>query len=122
MKNEIFSVSNDDFIWCYLFVHRLTLAFFSECGTHLGVTGRPPKRPKGEEGEVVDLRQGMEELSVAGKTATEEISQLKVDLYHEVVAHSSREEELVWLTEELVRLREKLGKKGPEMLKDSELQ
>ena len=50
---------------------------------------------KEREGEVSDLRQGMEELNAAGKAATEEISRLKVDWGREVVAHSSREEELV---------------------------
>ena len=49
---------------------------------------------KAKEGVVADLRRRMEELSVAGKAATEEISWLKVDLCHEVTARSSREEEL----------------------------
>ena len=58
----------------------------------------------------------MEGLSVAGKIMTEEIYQLKVDLYHEVTARSRKEEELA-------RLREELGKKGSEMLeKDFDLQ
>jgi len=52
----------------------------------------------------------MEDLSVAGKATTEEIIQLKVDLGWEVVAHSSREEELGQLTGEL-------EKKGLELLK-----
>ena len=39
----------------------------------------------------------MEELSAAGKVATEEISWLKIDLYHEVVVHSSREKKLAQL-------------------------
>ena len=42
--------------------------------------------------EVADLRRGMEGLSAAGKAATEEISRLKVDLDHEAVVRSSREE------------------------------
>ena len=71
---------------------------------------------KAKEGEVTDLRREMEGLSVAGKTVTKEISQLKVDLCREVTARSSREEELA-------RLREELGKKGSNMLeKNSELQ
>ena len=45
----------------------------------------------------------MEGLSVAGKTTIKEISQLKVDLYHEVTGCSCREEELA-------RIREELGK------------
>ena len=58
----------------------------------------------------------MEGLSAAGKTTIEEISQLKVNLCHEVTARSSWEEKLA-------RLREELRKKGWEMLeKDSELQ
>jgi len=36
----------------------------------------------------------MEELSVAEKASTEEISRLKVDLDHEAVVCSSREKEL----------------------------
>ena len=67
-----------------------------------------------KEGEVTDLCQKIEGLSIAGKTVTEEISQLKVDLRREVTTRSSWEEELV-------RLREELGKKGSEMLEDSEL-
>jgi len=69
---------------------------------------------KAKEGEVTDLCQKIEGLSVTGKTVTEEISQLKVDLRREVTARSSREEELA-------RLKEELGKKGSEMLEDSEL-
>ena len=58
----------------------------------------------------------MERLSVAGKTVTEEISQLKVDLCRKVTAHSC------W-KEELARVREDLGKKSSEMLeKVSKLQ
>jgi len=58
----------------------------------------------------------MERLSVAGKTVTEEISQLKVDLCRKVMAHSCRKKELA-------RVREELGKKSSEMLeKDSKLQ
>ena len=56
----------------------------------------------------------MEGLSVAGKTTTKEISQLKVDLCREVTARSSQKEELA-------RLREP-WKKGSEILEDSELQ
>ena len=71
---------------------------------------------KARKGEVADLRWGMEELSVAGRAVTEEISRLRVDFGHEVVAHSSREEELA-------QLRGELEKRGSEMLKrDSELQ
>jgi len=57
----------------------------------------------------------MEGLDAARKTTTEEICQLKVDLCREVTARSTREEDLV-------RLREELGKKGSEMLEDSKLQ
>ena len=71
---------------------------------------------KAKKGEVVDLLQEMGSLSATGKTTTEEISQLKVDLCREVTAHSSQEEELA-------RVRQKLGKKGLEMLeKDFVLQ
>ena len=52
---------------------------------------------KAREDEVVDLCRGMEEVSAAGKAATEEISRLKIDVGCEVVAHSSREEKLVQL-------------------------
>ena len=52
---------------------------------------------KVKEGEMADLRRGMEELSAARKAAIEEICQLKEDLCHEVRARSSREEELVQL-------------------------
>jgi len=72
---------------------------------------------KVKEGEVADLRQGMEELSTVGNVANEEISPLKEDLCHEVRAHSSQEEELVQLREELVQLEEELRKMGSEMLK-----
>ena len=67
---------------------------------------------KVKEGEVADLCQGREELSVAGKVVSEEISQLKVDLCHEVTACSSQEEELAWLRKELAQLGEELGKRG----------
>jgi len=56
-----------------------------------------------KEGKVADLRQEMEGLSATGKTTTEEICQLKVDLCREVMARSSREEELAWLREEVGR-------------------
>ena len=70
---------------------------------------------KAREGGIVDLHRRMEELSAAGKAATEEISRLKVDLNHEVVAYSSQKEEVM-------QLRGKL-EKGSEILKmDSELQ
>jgi len=42
-----------------------------------------------KEGEVADLRRGMEELSIVGKVTTEEFSQLKVDLGHEAEVRSS---------------------------------
>jgi len=61
---------------------------------------------------VVDLCREMKELSAAGKAATKEISQLKVNLCREVAACSSRKEELVRLREELAQLEEELGKKG----------
>ena len=56
-----------------------------------------------KEGEVADLHQEMDGLSIAGKTATGEISQLKVNLCHEVTARSSRKEELARLREEIAR-------------------
>ena len=52
----------------------------------------------------------MEELSVTGKAATEEISQLRANLDHKAVVHSHR-------YEELEKLRGKLKKKGLEVLK-----
>ena len=58
-----------------------------------------------KEGEVTDLHWEMEGLHVA---TTEEISQLKVDLCCKVMAHSSWEEELT-------RLMEELRKKSSEM-------
>ena len=61
---------------------------------------------KTKEGEVADLRRETEGLHVV---TTEEISWPKVDLCCEVKACSSREEELM-------RLREELGKMGSEML------
>ena len=78
---------------------------------------------KAKKSEVADLCWGMEELSVVRKAATEKISQLKVNLCHEVTARSSQDEELARRREELAQLGEELGKKGSEMLKkDSELQ
>jgi len=71
---------------------------------------------KAREGEVADLCRGMEELSVAEKAVTKEISRLKVDLGREMVTRSSQKEKLV-------QLRGELEKKGSKMLKrDSELQ
>jgi len=67
---------------------------------------------KAKKGEVADLRWGMEKLSAAEKAATEEISQLKVNLCHEVASCSSQEKELVRLRKELARLEEELGKKA----------
>ena len=55
---------------------------------------REALKEKEKEGEVDDLRRGMEDLSATGKTVTEEISRLKVDLDHKAVARSSREKEL----------------------------
>ena len=73
------------------------------------------KTLKKKDGEVVDLRQRMEELSAARKAATEEISRLRADLKHKAEVCSNREE--------LEQLRRELEKKGLEVLKrDSELQ
>ena len=68
---------------------------------------------KAKKGEAADLRREMERLSTAGKMATEEISQLKVGLCHEVTTCSCREGKLARVREEL--------KKGSEILEDSEL-
>ena len=66
-------------------------------------------------GEVVDLRRRIEEVSVAAKATTEEVSWLRADLDHKTVDRSNREE--------LEQLRGEMEKKGLEMLKrDSELQ
>ena len=48
---------------------------------------------KARESEFAYLHWGMEELSAVGKAATEDINRLKVDLGHETVARSSREEQ-----------------------------
>jgi len=74
---------------------------------------------KVKEDKLADFCWGEEELSAVGKAATEEISQLKEDLCHEVRACLSQEE--------LMRLRGnwrdsgKSWKKGFKVLKDSEL-
>ena len=47
---------------------------------------------KAKEGEVANVHREMEELIATGKAATEEISQLKVDLDNEAGVRSSREE------------------------------
>ena len=61
------------------------------------------------------MRQEMERLSASEKAATEEISQLKVGLCHEVTTRSCRKGKLA-------RVREELVKKDSEMLeKESEL-
>ena len=68
-----------------------------------------------KEGEVIDLRRRMEELSAVEKATTKKISRLKVNLGREVVARLSQEEEVVQLGG--------LKKKGSEMLKrNSQLQ
>jgi len=47
------------------------------------------KALKEKDGEVADLYQRMEELSAAGKAASEEISRLRAGLDHEVVIRSN---------------------------------
>ena len=69
---------------------------------------------KEKDGEVVDLRRRMEELSAAEKAATEENSQLRADLDHQAVVRSNWEERLEQLRGEL--------EKGSDVLKrDSDM-
>ena len=63
MKNEAFRVNcMVTFFVVYLPTRCLTLVFFSELGTYLGVADDHRDALKAKEGEVVDLRREMEGL------------------------------------------------------------